>query len=912
VGTIVGREVELERLHSFLAVGERPRARSTVIVGEPGIGKTALWEESLETARAGGYTVLAARASQAEATLPFAAVGDLVDGLGPDALAALPAPQAHALEVALRLAAPAGSPPDPLAIAAGLLSALKAVAETHPLLVAIDDVQWLDDASLSPILFAIRRLTSDNARILLSRLEGTPSQLEKVLQPGIANLELAGLSMGAIGRLLSERLGLVLPRRELRQLYETTHGNPLFAVELGRSLSDKKSLTIGPELPLPRVVEELFGSRLRDLPDPMRRAILAVALSADLTRAELASVVDPLALEDAVASGLVVADGPRLRPAHPLLAVASRHQSTAHQRRELHLALSSAVTDDTLQARHLAMATGAPDEELAASVAAASATLLERGAVREAEVLAEHALRLTPPDAGERPERVLSLANRRLDAGDVPRMVELLTAEIDAFTCPRHRVQAHLLLTMASDNRIAEESHVTRALAEAGSDPALRASALSRKVMLLAVTRVERLDEAEEMASEALVAAQQAGPEAVAEVLMGLAWTWSLRGHPLEGIGSGEGLFAPASITGDPALVRGVGVAYAFRGEIRPARAVLEKLREDALGNGQIFVTLTANLQLCELAVRAGEIDRAIRELESMSDWDISAEFPSSRVRLQALIQAASGASSEANRLVRAARETSTESQLAWDSLELRRASGIAALYENNAERAVEELGSVWEHTVREQVHNPGVFPVAADLVEALILAGDRARARAVTETVRRRSIEQDHPWGLATSTRCEALLTLADGYDEKAVTALREGAAAYGRLGCHFDQARSLLALGRVERRHKKSGAARASLTEAAAIFGQNGSTGWAELTNAELARVSGRRRGEDEGLTPSEQQVASLAVAGMSNKEIAARLFVSVYTVEAHLTHAYAKLGVRSRSQLAQRLGQHQDGEG
>jgi DNA-binding CsgD family transcriptional regulator len=907
VGTLVGRELELDRLHRFLDLGEHRPVRAMVIIGEPGIGKTTMWEAGLECARRQGYVVLTARASQAETTLPFAALGDLIDGIDPEVLADLPAPQLHALEVALRLTAPAGTPADPLAIAAGLLSGLKALSGAQPLLVAIDDVQWLDDSSLSPILFAVRRLTGDNVRVLLSRLGGAASVLAKALEP-VETLELPGLSVGAVNRLLSDRLGLVLARRDLRQLYETTHGNPLFSIELGRLLSEKKVLEVGTDLPIPRVVEELFGTRIRDLSEPIRKAVLAVALNADLTRAELATVVDPLALEDAITSGLLLADGQRIRPSHPLLAVASRHQAGARERQQLHLALASAVTDETLRARHLAMATAAPDEDVAAYVASASAQARERGAVWEAGDLAVHALRLTPRDSPERAARVLTLAHRHLDLSEISRMVRLLTVEIDTFASPRDRAQAHLLLGIADDSGT-EEDHIETALAEAGSDVAIRASALGQKVGLLAVTRVQRLDEADDLAKEALAAARQLDPEALAQVRIGVSWARLLRGLPFD---EDAAFVVPsASPAADRSLARARGLRHAFRGEIHLARAIFERLRAETLESGELFFTAAAVLHLSELAVRAGDVDRARRELPELTDLGLRSDLVVMRARMEALVAAIIGTPAEVDRWVVAASEISADRVPVWDSLEMRRALGISALFEQDAERAVAELGSVWEHTVREHVDNPGAFPVAADLVDSLILAGEMSRAGEVTDRLRCQALEQDHPWGLVTATRCDAFLTLADRYDQTAVAQLREAIAEYARLGLSFDRARSLLALGRAERRYKKNRAARASLAEAAEIFDQGGSTGWAGLARADLARVSGRRRGDDDGLTPSEQQVATLAASGMSNKEIAARLFVSVYTVEAHLSHAYAKLGVRSRSQLALRLEDDQESD-
>jgi DNA-binding CsgD family transcriptional regulator len=240
-----------------------------------------------------------------------------------------------------------------------------------------------------------------------------------------------------------------------------------------------------------------------------------------------------------------------------------------------------------------------------------------------------------------------------------------------------------------------------------------------------------------------------------------------------------------------------------------------------------------------------------------------------------------------------------------WDILEASRARGVAALLAHEPARAVESLREVWAHTEREGVEEPGVFPVAPELVEALIELGEHGEAQAVAERLAKLATEQEHPWGLATAKRCAALLRLASPlYDEEAAAELAEAAAAYGELGLRFDRARSVLSLGRAQRRLRKWGAARRSLEEAAAAFDEIGSSGWAEAARSELTRVGARRPPLAGELTKTEQRVAELAAAGLANKQIAQDLFVSVKTVEAHLSHAYTKLGIRSRAQLARRL--------
>lgn len=913
--TLISREAELERLRRFLtveaverveaveAVEGTARAMGMVILGEPGIGKTSLWEAGIEFARDLGYVVLFARASQAETTLSYAALGDLVEAIDPEILLGLPEPQLHALEVALRTAAPDGGPPDPLAISAGFLGALRTMAQTHRILIAIDDVQWLDAASATPIMFAIRRLTGDNIRILLSRLRGLSPQLEKAIQPvGVDTVELDGLSIGAIHRLLSERLGLDLARRELRQLYETSHGNPLFAVELGRLLLEHKTVELGTDLPLPRLVEDLFGGRIRDLPEAVRKGLLAVAMSNELSRAELSSLVDPTAIEDAIASGLLITDGARVRPVHPLLAAAARHQAGARQRRQLHLELASAVKDVPLRARHLALATTEPDGELATFTAGASQQALDRGAMHEAEELSAHALRLTPLDDPELSKRTLTLARRHLDVGDAVRCVRLLEAKMDSLTDPADRARAHMLLSIAATDVSEMDFHTRMALVEAGDQPEVRADALDLQVQALAVSRVSRIDEAQLLADEALAWAREVGPDVVSRVLPAVAWTHILRGRSLDLVEEAR----PGSPFFDRRVRRQAGVRHAFRGEIDVARAMFEQGLAEAFQRGEMYACVPLTIQLCELAIRAGDMAEAAKIEEELDQSGYREEFVFLRTRVRALIGAETGLPDEVARCAAGMAQYETRFAQGWDALETKRAFGISALYEQSGLEAVRFLSEVWQHSEREHVDDPGAFPVAADLVEALLMAGDGERAQPVVERLRMLSVEQVHPWGLASVARCDSLLALDQGYDSSAVEAMRGAIAEYDRLGLHFDAARSLLALGRAERRYKKNGAARQSLGEAAEIFDRWGSSGWAEQARAELARVSGRRRTVEEGLTPSERQVAVLAAEGLSNKEIAARLFVTVYTVEAHLSHAYAKLGVRSRAQLGQRLGQ------
>ena len=233
-----------------------------------------------------------------------------------------------------------------------------------------------------------------------------------------------------------------------------------------------------------------------------------------------------------------------------------------------------------------------------------------------------------------------------------------------------------------------------------------------------------------------------------------------------------------------------------------------------------------------------------------------------------------------------------------------RRVRGLAALLGHEPRRAADLLSGVWAHTQRAGVEDPGVFPAAPDLVEALVEIDRLDEAREVADRLDDLATELSHPWASATAERCQALVALAAGTGEtEPATALGDAAAAYGDLGLHFDRARTLLARGRAERRLRRWADARRSLQVALDAFEEFDSPGWADQVRAELERVGGRKPRPAGQLTPTEQRIADLASEGLSNKEIAGTLYVSVHTVEAHLTHVYAKLGVRSRAQLPPR---------
>jgi DNA-binding CsgD family transcriptional regulator len=900
----VGREAELSALGRFF--GTDGSARLLLLVGEPGIGKTALWEAGIAIAQERGLQCLRTRTSEAETQLSFAGLADLLDGVARETLVALPAPQLRALEVATRRADPAGAPPDPLAISTGFLTVLRFIATSGPLLIAVDDMQWLDPPSAAALAFAARRLAGQPVRFLLSRRNGPALELERAFESGgVKRLDIQGMSMGAISRLLSERLEVTLPRRALRRVFETAHGNPLFVLELGRTLLEQGVPDIGAEFPLPDVIEEVFGARVSALAAPLRRVLLAVGLSAGLGRPGLGAVADPLALEDALAAGLLVEECGSIRASHPLLAVTAVRKSNAKERREVHLAIAGAVPDEPLRARHLALATAIPDVDLAATVAAAAALAAERGAAHEAVELAQHALRLTPADATEYSARLLELAHYLATAGEFSRVIELLVPRIEMLPAGEARAAAHLLLAEGVEDTEGGAEHLERAIAESAGARRVRARALARKAMMLAVLLVEQIAVAEALASEAVSLARSAGAEVECGAAVALAWTRLLAGRRIGHLAKRLETTPVRVSLYQGSIDRPIAARMAMRGELAAARAVLDRLSTLADERGEARSVASFHIQRCELELRAGD---AVRAVELLDDWDQMIEPDQTpgpmRPRLQALLAALQGHADRAEQAASSVLDMAEAARGWWDRLEALRALGIAALFKGDPEGAVARLAGVWAHTVREGVDEPGAFPVAVDLVEALVACGRIEDARSVAQRLERLAVSQRHPWGLASAKRCGAMIELADEYADDTAQALAEAAVGYERLGLGFDSARSRLFLGRVQRRFKKRGEARRSLEQAQSMFAQLGCEGWASTARSELARVSGRRPADEGELTPSEHRVVELAASGLSNKEIAAQLVVSVYTVEGHLKHAYRKLGVRSRNQLAAAL--------
>jgi hypothetical protein len=389
---IVGREEELSSIRRFLAeLAAGPAA--CVLSGDPGIGKTVLWEIACDDARERPGRVLSWRGVEAEAMFAFAGLSELLAGVLEGVAPSLAAPRRRALEVALLLAEPNGQAPDAHAIGLALVDVLGALCQTGPVLVALDDVQWLDASSVAVLQVAMRRLREQPVGVLMTLREAPRSRMPFDLarsfsRQRITHLSPTALGPGALKRLFRERLGVELSGADLALIHETSGGNPFFALELARYGPPAQRRA---HVRVPDSLSVLLGERLHHLPDEIREVVFTTAVagrpSVELIIASLGSA-DAVrdALDVAVREGVLVLEGDRVRFVHPLLASICYQQAPTEKRRDAHRLLAGTVGDVEERARHLALAAEGPDTIAAAELDVAADHAAARGQPRLAPI----------------------------------------------------------------------------------------------------------------------------------------------------------------------------------------------------------------------------------------------------------------------------------------------------------------------------------------------------------------------------------------------------------------------------------------------------------------------------------------------------------------------------------------------
>jgi DNA-binding CsgD family transcriptional regulator len=900
----VGRQAELVRVDAFLAAAPE-ELRALAIVGPPGIGKTTVWQEGVRRAQEQGYRVLGARASGAEARLSFAGLGDLLDSVGEESLEALPEPQRHALEVAV-LRTQSQRAPEQRLIGTALLSLLRELSVERELVIAIDDLHWLDAPSAAALGFALRRVDDEPVRAILSLRSGEaePSMLTELTREGrLERLELGPLSLASLHRVFVEELGRAFPRPTLVRIATASQGNPLYALEIAR-LVDRADGRGATDLPVPDSLSSLVAARVRALPAPTRDELLRAAA---LARPDL-RLLDPEVLAPAEEARLVrIRSDRRVEFTHPLFASAVYASASTSRRRRVHGALAPLVDNQEERARHLALSCAGPDQQVAEELEAAARNARLRGAPDTAAEFADLALGLLPERSDSVDELRLRLAEQLYLASDFKRAVTVLD-ELRATLSPGD-LRARALVTLAdivywrsgesealalSEQAVADANdplvrarcHVAVAMA-AGTVDLPRAAAAARAALALLEPR--------EGADPALVSAAL-GARVRADLFLGNGFDSDTAARAL----ALEEEVAPVVV--DTRVIFKLGQWLRYVDDFEGARARLEQAERQAREEGDDSSLANILLNRVVLETWSGMLDEAADLAELMMDAFAQQGISSEGPNVWTTYVDAFAGRVEAVRAAAAEAKTQEPVVVAlWE-----RSVGLAELATGESEAADSHLSAALEQFDRIDFREPAVWRVDGDAIEAAVAAGDLERAEALTSRFEKRALRSRIPWSLAVSARCRGLLHAADGEVDLAATAFERAMVAHERCPMPFERARTLLALGQVRRRKKERRAARAAFQETLELFERIGAEPWAERARRELARVPVRRARSD--LSPTEETIAALAATGLTNRVIAGRIFVSPKTVESNLARIYRKLGIRSRAELGRAMAERE----
>ncbi len=902
---VIGRGAELEAIDRFLADGT---ARALVLEGEAGIGKSTVLSEGVERARERGLRVLHAKPAAVELPLSFAGLHDLLEGVPRQAREGLPGSQQQALAVALAEEEAGSSAIEPGVLGVAVLALLGELARERPVLLAIDDLQWLDEESGAVIVYALRRL--GGARIqLLASCRGEPGAplpfaLERALvENSLVRIALGPLSEGAIRRIVRLQLGVSLSRVQLHAIYAASGGNPFYSLELVRSgLDEDESGSIH----LPRSLHELAGARVERLPAETRDALVFVAALVDPTREVLARAGLRDGLQPALDGGVVEMDGDRIRFTHPLIGAAAWFAATEERRREIHRTLADAVESREQRARHLAAAAESPNREIATVLEQAAATAHLRGAAAAAADFLDRALELTPADDTVMWARLAAnaaVAHAEASHWDsVWALVEQAQARL-----PAGPERAAILL-MATEMRPGLNGLLQQAVAEAGETPV----GVQARVGLSQQAGLSgRLRDANESAQEATRIARLLGDRGLLGVALAQLGAVKLLDSQLDGWEELNEALAieddlgslPANVFQSPRTWQAVWMT--FGDNPRRARLLFEKRLAIDLERGDDMSACQSTPILVLAELFAGDWAEARRVARVTLDRVEVLGYEYARpimLGTLATVEAYEGNLERARDLGTEALSTLVAFGDRFMSTFTLASLVFTELCAGNASAALTRAGEISERfpTGREcwwSYHQ-------GDEIEALVLCGEHERALARVEALRTAGAQLPLPRFLAWAERGAALVHAARGDLEAAQAALEAALSYHALFPNPFERARTLFVYGHVLRRQQRRREARAALSEALAAFERLGARHFVGAVQQEQKHVGGRPPAGEHELTGAEDRIARLVADGLSNKEVAAELFLAVSTVEAALTRVYRKLGLTSRTQLAHAL--------
>jgi DNA-binding NarL/FixJ family response regulator len=905
---LFGRDRELGVVTDLLD-HVREHGGALLIRGEVGIGKSALLTAAARQAVARSMRVLTTTGVESEAHLPFAGLHQLLHSVLPG-IELLPGPQRTALQAAFGLIDAAA--PDPFLIALATLTLLGDAAAQGPLLLIADDARWIDRPTCEVLTFVARRLEAEPVILLVAIRDGVESPLNEAALPA---LHLEALDDTAANALLDAHTPDLAPAIRARLLSEAA-GNPLALVELRTALRTEHlagSAPLPAWLPLTTRIERAFTAQLAELPSATRTLLLVAAAD---DAGEVAAVLEAAALilgdtflsadalEPALDARLIEADETRLRFRHPLVRTAIYQAASLPQRHAVHSALAQALAKQPdRQAWHRAAACVGPDEAVATELEAAAIRSARRGAVAIAAMAFERAARLSADPAG-RSRRLLRAAQHAFVLGREEDLTQILRAAASQDLADTDRARLTTLTMMTSlavgpgDGSPSDGSALLALVELATRTIAAGDTELGLNILFGAALKCRWIEPGAHVREAIVTCAEQAtvaDDEPAQLMVLALA-------DPIGRAGSVMARLAqipPESHLSAPAAyclfaaARDVG---AYHSAARFAAIAMEQMRAQGwLGTLTPLLVLhgmmsvfTTNLHQASAEIAEG---RVLAQETRQPLWEAAA------LAAGALVAGLRGESDEAEAQAAAAtRLVPTHSSLLLAKVQ--HARGVAALGAGRYADAYHQLQRIYDPA------DPAYHPVKGHevidlLVEAALHSGHQAEAVQQTEVLRQRADATPSPrFGIPLRF---ARAVLADDADAEALFA----EALHGDIeGYPLDRARLQLAFGTWLRRQRRVTESRVQLRAAREAFDALGVLPWSERARGEL-RAAGEASVNRtphllDQLTPQELQIAQLAAAGLSNREIGERLYLSHRTVGSHLYRIFPKLGVTARAEL------------
>jgi DNA-binding CsgD family transcriptional regulator/nucleoside-triphosphatase THEP1 len=896
-------------------MAERPSG--LVIDGEAGIGKTTLWSAAVQQARERRFRVFSTRTSQAESARPYAVVADVINEVGCTALAGLPEIQRMAMDRVLRRSVGGNPRSDHRVVATTVLSILERLAVESPVLIAIDDVQWMDASSKSVLAFVARRLDRRTGLLVTEgsgsdNSDTTASWLQLARQDGMERIRLGPLSLGGLHTLIIGRLGHSLPRPTMVQIAEISHGNPSYALELARAGNIQSPSA---ESILPTPLAELMRDRIGQLDGDVRDVLLAAACVADPTVDLLAQATGNTAartielLEPVEDKGIIGIRGNRVRFSHQLLARGIYDDAGPARRRRMHRTLADVESLPEPKAKHLALATVGSDSATLHALDTAEDVARTRGAPASAAELVDLAIRL----GGDTPERRIRSAAHHFQAGNAGPVRTVLESTVSQLPSgPLRATAVNLLAEMCMYNN--SFVHAAELLRGAEDDAATDRAVLVQSLLLLSFAQMNTgdYDESLHYALHAATLAEELDLPALTSQARAMWVTAGLvRGHgvdkpSLRAALELEDLHLDVSLPFSASAVNALALAWTGRLDEASAQmlAVRNRYIERGANNHIMFIDLHSTLidtWRGDFAAAALTAEDAMERAEQLGGDHPQVIAHAALAVVDSYTGRERDARANAHAAIKGAKGCGSTRLTDLPVTTL----GFLEVSRGNYAEALTALRPLIARVGALQGTEIIIAAFIPDAVEALVALRRISEAEPLIDALEHNGRSLDRPWMLATGARCRSMWLAAKGDGEAATRTAQHAMAEHDRLPMPFERARTQLLLGQLQRCQHLKEAATATLGEALRAFEQMGTPLWAKRARDELAATNSDAT-QHVRLTPSEQRVAELAASGMTNRDMAAALSVSLKTVEANLTRIYRKLGIRSRAELGARMAQ------